>query len=531
VTIGGSGFASGATVEFGSSPATDVQFISAAELTAVTPAGTGTVGVTVTHPDGGGSSTEASAYTYVAPPDVTSVSPSSGTSAGGQSVTIGGSGFASGATVEFGSSPATDVQFISAAELTAVTPAGTGTVGVTVTNPGGGGSSTEGSAYAYVAAPVVPMDVGAPVALLAPGGAQKLIFWQGPSDDNLYEAWYGVSTGVWQEQDLTSALSIPSGGLLASAPTVVLTPNGGQQLVFWEGANQDLWEAWYPSSSSEWQYQDLTAAHDLAGAGTVAAAPTVVFTPGGSQQLVFWQGTNDDLWEAWYTAASGVWQSEDLSSGLLSGGGAGSVGSAPGVVVTAGGAQQLVFWKGTSSGDLWEAWYSEATGRWAVQDLSAARFPSAASVSSSPEVILSPGYGGQQLVFYEGAGGDLWEAWYSDATGQWQAQDLSTAQLGGFGSMASTPVVTVTPGGAQQLVFWETSAGDLGEAWYSAATGGWAAQNLTATLPAGAAMAGPPSLLVFPDGDQDVFWEGSSNSLWEMYYAGSWTYIDWTAAG
>jgi hypothetical protein len=44
-------------------------------------------------------------------------------------------------------------------------------------------------------------------------------------------------------------------------------------------------------------------------------------------------------------------------------------------------------------------------------------------------------------------------------------------------------------------------------------------------------MAGPPSLLVFPDGDQDVFWEGSSNSLWEMYYAGSWTYIDWTAAG
>ena len=98
-----------------------------------------------------GSSLEDSnaAYAYVPPPDVTSVTPSSGTSRGGQLVTIGGTGFEAGATVEFGSSQARTVQFINSTQLTAVTPAGTaGTVDVTVTNPVGG-SSTDPSAYTY----------------------------------------------------------------------------------------------------------------------------------------------------------------------------------------------------------------------------------------------------------------------------------------------------------------------------------------------------------------------------------------------
>ena len=395
------------------------------------------------------------------------------------------------------------------------------------------GFATLGGAWALPTqglSPLVSDSVGDPVGALTAGGGQKLIFWQGPSNDNLYEAWYGVGTGLWQEQDLTSVLSIPGTGLLASAPTVDLSPNGGQQLVFWQGANHDLWEAWYTESNGVWQVQDLTSARSLAGSGTVAAAPTVVFTPGGAQQLVFWQGSNHDLWEAWYTMSSGVWQSQDLSAGLLGGGGAGTVASAPGVVVTSGGAQQLAFWEGTN-GHLWEAWYTMATGQWQVQDLSAAQFPSAASVSSLPEVILTPGDGGQQLVFYEGAGGGLWEAWYTVVTRQWQAQDLSTAQLGGFGSVASAPVVTVTPGGAQQVVFWGTSSGHLGEAWYTVATGAWASQDLSATqgLPSGAAMTGAPTLMVFPNGNQDVFWEGSANSLWEMYYQGGWSYLDWSA--
>jgi hypothetical protein len=82
-------------------------------------------------------------------------------------------------------------------------------------------------------------------------------------------------------------------------------------------------------------------------------------------------------------------------------------------------------------------------------------------------------------------------------------------------------------------VFWGTTSGQLDEAWFTAATGSWAGQDLSASqgLPSGAAMTGPPSLLVFPNGAQDLFWEGSSNSLWELYWSSGWSSIDWTAAG
>jgi hypothetical protein len=65
-------------------------------------------------------------------PTVTSVSPASGQPAGGTTVTVDGTGFIHGATVDFGSVPATSVTYANAYKLTAVAPAGTGTVDVTV---------------------------------------------------------------------------------------------------------------------------------------------------------------------------------------------------------------------------------------------------------------------------------------------------------------------------------------------------------------------------------------------------------------
>ena len=153
VTITGTGLEPGATVAFGPNPAPVMGTeLGASQVTVVVPAGTGTVSVSITDPDGG-AATRASAYAYVSPPTITSVSPSSGTSAGGQQVTIDGSGFETGATVEFGPSQATDVQFVSSSQLTVVTPAGpAGAVDVTETNPDGG-SFTDRSAYSYVSPP------------------------------------------------------------------------------------------------------------------------------------------------------------------------------------------------------------------------------------------------------------------------------------------------------------------------------------------------------------------------------------------
>jgi hypothetical protein len=82
-------------------------------------------------------------------PTVTSVTPNSGPTNGGTSVTIAGANFASAATVSFGSAPANNVTFVDSTKLTASTPPGSaGTVSVSVTNPNGQkGTLTNGYTY------------------------------------------------------------------------------------------------------------------------------------------------------------------------------------------------------------------------------------------------------------------------------------------------------------------------------------------------------------------------------------------------
>lgn len=71
-------------------------------------------------------------------PAITTVSPNTGSTAGGETVTIFGTNFQTGATVKFGSSSAMSAQVQSATQLQAVTPAeSAGTVSVTVSNPDG----------------------------------------------------------------------------------------------------------------------------------------------------------------------------------------------------------------------------------------------------------------------------------------------------------------------------------------------------------------------------------------------------------
>lgn len=73
---------------------------------------------------------------YAAPPVVISVDPTEGPVTGGTSVTINGTDFVDGATVDFDGVQATGVTFVNSTELTAVTPANPlGSSDVTVTNP------------------------------------------------------------------------------------------------------------------------------------------------------------------------------------------------------------------------------------------------------------------------------------------------------------------------------------------------------------------------------------------------------------
>jgi IPT/TIG domain len=125
----------------------------AVTITGTTPAGSaGAVTVTVTI--GGQSGSLSNGFTFVVSPSVSSVAPNTGSTGGGTAVTLTGTNFAAGATVTFGGTAATNVVVVNGTTITATTPAGSaGAVTVTVTVSGQSGSLTNG--FTYVVPPTV----------------------------------------------------------------------------------------------------------------------------------------------------------------------------------------------------------------------------------------------------------------------------------------------------------------------------------------------------------------------------------------
>jgi hypothetical protein len=139
LSIKGTGFTSGATVQFGSTPAASVTVLSSTSLKAVIPPGSpGVVDVTVTTPDSTSPVVSGDKFTYVALPTITGVSPAAGLTTGGNTVTITGTGFHNifgfpgVTTVDFGSVPSPSFTVDSDTQITATVPPGSaGTVDVT----------------------------------------------------------------------------------------------------------------------------------------------------------------------------------------------------------------------------------------------------------------------------------------------------------------------------------------------------------------------------------------------------------------
>ncbi|MEV7790750.1 IPT/TIG domain-containing protein [Streptomyces sp. NPDC087512] len=150
VTITGTNLSNTSAVMFGSKPATNVTNVSPTQVTAVSPSGTGTVGVTVTTP--GGTSNPVPFF-YVGAPFKSSLGTSSGPLAGGNTITINGTGLSTATSVAFGSETAVPT-VNSDSSLSVVVPAGTaaGPVSVSVTTAGG---TNNGLSYTYVDVPTI----------------------------------------------------------------------------------------------------------------------------------------------------------------------------------------------------------------------------------------------------------------------------------------------------------------------------------------------------------------------------------------
>ena len=175
VTVTGTGFTGATTVMFGIINASSFTVNSATNITATSPAGAGTVDVTVTTPGGTSATSPADQFTYLGAPTtiptstpqmdsfegssddlspyVISISPSSGSIAGGTSVTLKGVGFTRATAVNFGSIPATNFVVVNDLSIIATTPASekAGAVDVKVINSAGISTISKADEFTYSA--------------------------------------------------------------------------------------------------------------------------------------------------------------------------------------------------------------------------------------------------------------------------------------------------------------------------------------------------------------------------------------------
>ena len=170
VTITGSGFTGSTGVTFGGVAGSSFTVVNDSTITVLAPAhAVGVVDLVVLDPSG---NSAPRAFEYYVLGTIDEVSPSTGPSTGGTTVTISGQCFAGATQVLFGNAPA--LSFTVNADGTvirAVSPAGSGTVDVTVFGAEGCGNAVLEDGYRYSAVPVFPGIPGMPTTGVEIGGA------------------------------------------------------------------------------------------------------------------------------------------------------------------------------------------------------------------------------------------------------------------------------------------------------------------------------------------------------------------------
>lgn len=220
VTITGQCFTGATDVLFGATSATSFTVVDDTTITAVVPAGTGVVDVTVIGAGTCGTGTLPDGYAYLPAAVLTSMTPTEGPESGGTLVTLTGTGFTNATDVTFDGISATDVTVVSDTEITAVSPAHVpSTVGVIVLSPGGDSAPAEFTYLELPTAEALTPDNGPEV-----GGTTVTITGSGFTDATLVTI-DGVSVPFVIESDTEITFTTPV-HVPATVPVVVTTAVG-----------------------------------------------------------------------------------------------------------------------------------------------------------------------------------------------------------------------------------------------------------------------------------------------------------------
>lgn len=278
------------------------------QLTVSTPPhAAGLVDVSVSTP--GGTATRTNAYTYFVPIGLEAITPMVGLAAGGQEVTLTGSGFGPGVQVTFGGVPAADLTVESGNELKVTTPAHpAGVVDVVVT--GQGAPATLPAAYTYVDEPTI--DAVTPAVALEEKTHEVVVtgsgFWPGMSVTFGDEAALEVTVQSSSQATVVAparfagtvdvvvttvvgSATLPD-GFRYTPPPVVLAVNpsdapltGGTEATVNGSFFDVVTQVWFGGEAVEFEILDSEQIRVTVPAGTPGPVDVTVGYPGGTSTL------------------------------------------------------------------------------------------------------------------------------------------------------------------------------------------------------------------------------------------------------
>ena len=266
VLISGGNFQGTTAVSFGFTEATSFEIVSPSMIRAIAPAGSsGSVDVTVTNPDGTSAVNSHAEFTYGPAPQVTHIEPKEGPEGGGTTVTITGSNLGEATGVRFGPASAQSFGVQSSTSLTAVSAAGTGTVGVTVSTPYGTTTAGAHEQFTYLHTGAVPV-------------VHKLTAKKGPATGGTVVTIEGSTftgaTGVLFGQTPASEFEVQSDGAIST-----VSPPGTSGFAEVKVTNQFGTSA--PVSGDRFKYGKPTISSVSPATGPTAGGTLVTITGSG----------------------------------------------------------------------------------------------------------------------------------------------------------------------------------------------------------------------------------------------------------
>ncbi|WP_329038300.1 IPT/TIG domain-containing protein [Streptomyces sp. NBC_01725] len=218
VTLTGTGFTGATAVTFAGVPATSFVVNSSTQITAVTPAGSAGAAVVAVTTSGGTSAPDAFFF-YAVAPVLNSAAPAQSPTAGGVVVTLTGSNLLNASAVRFGVTNATSFTVVSATQITATAPPGTGSSPITVITPGG---TSNPVAFTYVNAPTLT----ALVPSSGPTSAGTVVTLIGTNLASASAVTFGAAAVPFTVVSDTQIAAVAPAGA-AGPVTVTVTTSGG----------------------------------------------------------------------------------------------------------------------------------------------------------------------------------------------------------------------------------------------------------------------------------------------------------------